>query len=202
VTRTPTATRTGTRTGTATRTASATRTVTATRTGTPTPSPFLSAQISTDRGCAETGQNPVYQVGETLTVLYRIDGYSGGPIEQASATISDFNNAMLIGVIDLGAQPTGVTLFLDVGVAPPLGTETLVLSAEAPAAGLSTQQGCSFQVESPPPCMTACDCSPGERCVAGSCALQGNAVYCCPDATCPPGESCQEPGGAFGVCPP
>jgi hypothetical protein len=90
---------------------------------------------------------------------------------------------MLIGVIDLGAQPTGVPLLLDVGVAPPLGTETLVLSAEAPAAGLSTQQGCSFQVEPP---ARPCDCSPGERCVAGSCALQGNAVYCCPDATCPP----------------
>lgn len=201
-TRTPTVTRTSTRTPTATRTASATRTVTATRTSTPTPSPFLSAQIATGRGCAETGQNPVYQVGESLNVLFRIDGYSGGPIAQATATISDYTNGMLSGVINLGAQPTGVTLLFNAGVEPPAGTETLVLSAEAPGTGLSAQGQCSFQVVSPAPCMTACDCSPGQRCVAGSCALQGNPVYCCPDATCPAGETCQEPGGAFGVCPP
>jgi hypothetical protein len=198
---TPTRTATVTRTATATRTVTATPTVTPTRTVTLTPAPFLSAQISTDRGCIETAQNPVYVVGESLTVLFRIDGFSGGPIAQAAATILDVVNGNPGGSIDLGMQPTGDTLGLAFNVSPPLGTETLVLTAQA--AGLEAQAQCSFSVTSQPQdCATACDCTPGQRCVAGSCVNQGNLLFCCTGPMCPAGADCQEPGGAFGMCPP
>ena len=29
------------------------------------------------------------------------------------------------------------------------------------------------------PCVSACDCSPGQRCVEGACLLQGDPIFCC-----------------------
>ena len=79
-------------------------------------------------------------------MLFRIDAYSGGPIEQASATISDFNNGMLIGVSDpVNNRPASRSS--STSASAPLGTETLVLSAEAPGPGLNAQGQCSFRVE-------------------------------------------------------
>lgn len=208
-TRTGTPTRTPTRTATATGTATASGTVTLTRTATltptptRTPTPFLTAQITTDRGCIETGNNPVYTVGEQATIFFQIDGFSAGmDIAEAQVDLFDFVDGSPVGSTNLGVQPTGTTLGFQVGISPPIGTETLVLEAEGGQGPLTTQAQCSFHVVAAAGCMTACDCPPEQRCVAGMCQIQGNALYCCTSGTCPAGEQCQFPAGGFSLCGP
>jgi hypothetical protein len=204
-TRTPTHTATQTRTitlthtPTATRTPTASRTVTPTRTSTNTPTPFLAAQLTTNRGCLETGNNPVFTVGEQATIFFRVDGFSGGmTIAEADVEIFDFINGIPVGSFDLGVQPTGQTLGFQVTVTPPTGTETLNLVAEGGQGPLIAEAQCSFQVVSAG-CTTACDCDPGQRCNEGVCVMMGNPIYCC-TGPCPLGETCQFSNGDFGMC--
>src|SRR5262249_38289178 len=114
--------------------------------------------------------------------------------------IFDYVDGNPIGSTDLGTQPAGVTLQLQVDIAPPTGTETLVLVAEAQPGPLSDDAQCSFHVVAPTPCMTACDCNPGEACVAGSCSMSGGPRYCCTNPVCPVGFDCQFPGGNVSTC--
>lgn len=51
-------------------------------------------------------------------------------------------------------------------------------------------------------CASACDCTPGMACEAGSCVLGREPTYCCDDsANCPIDARCQSPvDGRYGVC--
>ncbi|MBI3782235.1 MAG: hypothetical protein HY270_02420 [Deltaproteobacteria bacterium] len=166
---------------------------------TSTPAPFLAAQITTDRGCIETGNNATYAVGETLRIFYRVDGYSGQAIPEAQVSILDFPPNSQGMLIFSGATPTGQTFSSAAGVSPPLGTETLVIQAQA--AGLSDQSQCSFHVIQLG-CMTACDCPTEQSCnMQGQCESGLSPVYCCEHGPCPIGAICQHIGGNFMNCP-
>lgn len=49
-------------------------------------------------------------------------------------------------------------------------------------------------------CHSACDCSPGQRCVDGQCLLQGDPIFCCDQNPCPNGEACQNQSGTLALC--
>lgn len=171
---------------------------------TPTPTPFLLAQIATDRGCLETGHNPVFAVGEPIGILYRVDAQIGGqPVPQAGVTIIDIPPGSGGMVIFSSTIAPGKTFVLNATVAPPTGIETVVIQAEANGFSGFSQAQCSFQVVQPTPvCTTACDCPTGQLCNAvGMCEVGTTPVYCCTHGPCPPFAVCQEPGGAFGTCP-
>jgi hypothetical protein len=202
-TRTPPATSTSSQTPTATRTHTPTGTPTSTRTPTPsptrtrTPTPFLIAQMTTNRGCLEAGDNPLYTVGDPATVSIRVDGSAAGmPIEQAQVTFFEVVNAQVVRGPSVDNVPTGQNLSMPLDTIPPVGTHTFVLQAEA--ATLAAQTQCSVQVAGAG-CTTACDCTPGERCVGGTCMLAGNLLYCC-SVACPLGAQCQFPDNSFGMC--
>jgi hypothetical protein len=177
--------------------------VTLTRTPTRTPTPYLQAQLSTGRGCLETGQNAAYTVGEEADVFFEVDGVGSGgmPITQVHVQIADYSNGHLVDVSDLGLQSTGMPLHdIFYPVQPPTGTETLLLLADANPGPPMTQTQCSFNVLSAG-CTTECDCAAGQHCQMGTCVVGGGAPYCCTSMTCPVGFDCQFPNGSFGVCP-
>jgi len=203
LTPTPTSTRTPTNTPTRTptRTATPTRTVTPTVTLTPTLAPFLSAQITTDRGCLENGDNAAYTVGEPLSIFYRVDGQNGGQaIAQAQVTLIDIPPNQQGVVILSATEPAGQTNAFDAQVSPPTGTETVVIQAQVSGFS-SAQDQCSFQVVQASGCMTACDCPTEQMCNAlGMCENGVTPVYCCEHNICPPGAACQHIGGNPGMC--
>jgi hypothetical protein len=175
--------------------------VTQTRTITPTPTPFLVADITTNRGCIETGNDPVYAVGEIATVFFQLEGQSGGmSIPQAHVIIYDFVDNQQVGSLDFGQQSTGVIHSFQAGISPPTGVETLALVADASPLPFVAEAHCSFQVINAPGCITACDCSPGQACDGGTCVMAADPVYCCTGGTCPMGAICQFPGGNFSTC--
>lgn len=49
-------------------------------------------------------------------------------------------------------------------------------------------------------CTTACDCSPGLACVAGTCQASKPAMYCCGTPACTGDELCQHPDGQVSQC--
>jgi hypothetical protein len=101
----------------------------------------LSPKLTTNKGCAETGDNPQFAIGESILVSVRIDS----SLPQASATIYDYAPNQSTVVISLGRIPTNTTTSFGARVGGPAGTEQLVLSASA--AGAQTQtQACSFTV--------------------------------------------------------
>lgn len=50
------------------------------------------------------------------------------------------------------------------------------------------------------PCVSACDCTPGQSCQAGQCAMLSEPVYCCSGDFCPPEASCETLEGRRDVC--
>ncbi len=104
--------------------------------------PTLKAQITTNRGCLEKGQNPVYFVNDPIIVQFRIDG-----VEQALATIEDILANGQVRVIFRRLVPGNQTLQLPGKIEPPLGRETLRLTAQA--GGLIARDECSFTVQAP-----------------------------------------------------
>jgi hypothetical protein len=161
----------------------------------------LAAQITTNRGCFETGNNPVYTVGETVSVFYRVDGQSGGQtIPQAQIAIFDVPPGGSPELIFSGTQPTGQTFGFSGTASPPPGVESLIIQAQA--AGLTAQDQCSFQIVQAAVCMTACDCPTGQLCNEdGQCEVGVTPVYCCSHGPCPSLATCQEIGGAYAQCP-
>lgn len=157
------------------------------------------AHIATNRGCIETGNDPVYSIGEAIQLFYQVD--SGSP--QAQVTITDFPPGGGSSVILSSMRPTNQTFAIGGTVGPPAGTESLLIEAET--AGLSSQAQCSFHVVAVDECATACDCPTGQQCTVtmgnGVCEMGMNPIYCCSGPTCPTGATCQEVGGGFFVCP-
>ena len=49
-------------------------------------------------------------------------------------------------------------------------------------------------------CVSACDCERGARCENNLCVEGATAIYCCDQTSCPQGEMCQSPDGAFSTC--
>ncbi len=152
VTRTPMATRTVTTavTTTATRTLVPTRTATRTPTMAPTPAQFLRADIVTERGCIEDGQSPVYLVGETMVVIYRIDGVLAGvPLSTALATLVARAPDQTETVLALGVVPAGVNRTVALGTTEPTGVALLRLLASTAGLEESAEDACSVVVAQP-----------------------------------------------------
>lgn len=136
-----------------TRTPSATRSTTAIPTPTRTPtvgSPQPSAtpggalrpRISTNRGCDEIGDAPVFRVGETITLSFGVDSDRAS---FARATIYDVLANGQVNLIPVGTILTNRTYTLRAAVAPPSGHETLRLRANVGTAS-AISSDCSFTV--------------------------------------------------------
>jgi hypothetical protein len=197
---TPPSTATATRTPSATPTASRTSTATPSATPTKTPTSFFIAQITTDRGCLETDGAALYNIGDPVTVTIRIDGSNGGmPIQQAHVTFFEEVDMNIVRGPSEDDVPTGQNLEMQLNTIPPVAVHRFFLQASALAGAFSSETLCSVQVAAAS-CATACDCTPGQSCVGGTCMQLGNSVYCCTSTTCPLGATCQFPAGGFGMC--
>lgn len=137
-TRTPSMTRTPTPTQ-PTRTPTATRTV-------PTPGQLLDAQIRTNRGCLEDGDDPIFAVGESIAISFRINSSS---TFAAQATIYDILANGFAQAFNFGVVSTNRTHVFNGRIAPPAGIERLQLRARA-FGSFTSIDNCSFNVVSGP----------------------------------------------------
>jgi hypothetical protein len=117
----------------------------ATHAWTPTPLPQFDLQLTTTRGYLETGQDPVYVVGESITVTFRIGSSTA---QQATATLFDLLPDGRVGVITFGHIATNQRRAFVARVAVPTGVEQLQLKAAAPGVQ-TTRRSCSFVVVGP-----------------------------------------------------
>jgi hypothetical protein len=113
---------------------------------TPTPLPHFDLQLTTTRGCLETGQDPVYVVGESIKVTFRVGSSTA---QQATATLFDLLPDGRVGVIAFGQIATNQTRAVVARVAVPTGVEQLQLKAAAPGVQ-TTRRSCSFVVVAGP----------------------------------------------------
>ncbi len=60
---------------------------------------------------------------------------------------------------------------------------------------------CQLVCPPPPECFNDCDCPFELACAAGQCMPLSRNNRCCFAPFCPPGDSCQLPGGGTGLCP-
>ena len=98
--------------------------------------------LTTSRGCLETGDNPVFAVGETLKLTFRI---GSGSAASAATALFDVLADGRVGVISFGQLPTNQNFVFSARVGPPTGVEKLVLQADA--LGVQrTRKACSFTV--------------------------------------------------------
>ena len=115
-----------------------------TRTPTRTGGPRFDVQLSTDRGCIETGDNPMFRIGDLVTVSFNIHSTSS---TVANAVLADFLANGFVRVFTFGLLPTNVTLQFRARIGPPVGVERLVLNARG-FGGVSGNAACSFKVVS------------------------------------------------------
>lgn len=105
----------------------------------PGPTGSLQAFISTDRGCQERGQNPVYSSGDPITVFLRVSG-----VGATLVTIEDITADGQTRVLVRQMVPGNQMLLLRGQITPPLGRETLRLTA--PVGNQILRSECSFTV--------------------------------------------------------
>jgi hypothetical protein len=145
-TRTPQPSRTMTLTPKPTRTATLTPTPTATSavsaTPTVTPNATLQPHLTTNRGCQETGQDPVFHLGELITVSFDV---ASGVVSHASAILDDILANGFVNEIPLGVLATNHPYSFDATIAPPSGVEKLQLRVHAFGASAASIS-CSFSV--------------------------------------------------------
>ncbi|MEO8601155.1 MAG: hypothetical protein ABI629_01125 [bacterium] len=104
----------------------------------------LVVAVTTNKGCLETGQNPVFAVGEGIAVTFRIGSSVTG---SARATLIDYTPDAHFAVFSFGQVATNQTFVFRAAIGGAAGVERLVLRAQA--TGFSTQQrACSFTVAS------------------------------------------------------
>jgi len=114
-----------------------------------TPTAVLLARLKTDRGCIESGESPTFAIGEDANAMFRIDGAAGGvAINEARVVIAISIDGQPAGTVDLGPQSTAVLHGTEIHLTGPVGTETLVLTAEGGPGPLVVQAQCSFEVRS------------------------------------------------------
>jgi hypothetical protein len=104
-----------------------------------TPTAELRVRITTDRGSVETGQNPAYFVGEPIAIKFRVDGAA-----QALVTIEDVLPDGRVQIFFRQTVPGNQPLQLNARITPPLGRESLRLTAQASEQTAKDQ--CSFTV--------------------------------------------------------
>lgn len=103
----------------------------------------FSLQLETDRGCQEDGDDPVYTVGEQITVSFRV----GSATRSAAAVkLFDVLNDGRVGIVSFGNIATNQTRQFAARIGPPLGIEKLVLQAETVNGADRVRRSCSFRV--------------------------------------------------------
>jgi hypothetical protein len=103
----------------------------------PPPMTGLQAFIRTDRGCQETGENPIYSVGEQIIVSFRVDG-----VAQALVTIEDIMDSGERQIVFQQWVAGNQLLQLTGQIVPPTGRETLRLTAQVGQQSVVSE--CSF----------------------------------------------------------
>jgi hypothetical protein len=102
-----------------------------------------SPQLTTDRGCREDGDDPVYEVGELITVRFRVNSATR---TSAAVKLFDILNDGRVGVISFGQIATNQTRSFSARIGPPLGIEQLLLQAETASGAERARRSCSFRV--------------------------------------------------------
>ncbi len=130
-------------TATATSTPTATETPTAaSTTPTSTPAAALQPHITTSRGCEETGQHPMFSIGEPITVSFDI---ASDVVSQTRATVFDTLSNGFVNVFSFGTVATNQVNSFNGSIAPPTGLEILQLRASSFGVPSATSF-CSFSV--------------------------------------------------------
>ncbi len=111
-----------------------------------------SLQLATDRGCQEFGGDPVYAVGEQITVSFRVNSATRS---SAFVKLFDILNDGRVGVISFGQIATNQTRSFTARISPPLGNEQLLLQAETANGGDRARRSCTFRVVGNTPGPTA-----------------------------------------------
>ncbi len=147
---------------------------------TPTPPAVLTGMIVTDRGCEENGDNPVYQVGDPITIGFSVNSTS---VSLATATILDILGDGTVTTFFQGIVSTNQTLQEQATVALPTGTEQLQLIPVA--AGASSDIAvttCTFEVVQPLTCggFAGTPCPTGAFCdfPTGTCGFTDQTGIC------------------------
>ena len=104
----------------------------------------LSATLATDRGCLETGQEPLYLVDDPIEVRYRVDGAGIG---SAEVTLELIDAAGASRVLQRGSVAPGVEREVRTSARPPAGEATLRLSVDA--GGLLATAECRVRIVAP-----------------------------------------------------
>lgn len=115
-------------------------------TPTPLPTPVagdLRVQISTNRGCIETGQTPTFTLGSRILLTFEIDSQT---FHSAQATLFDLLPNEHVNGFGLGTLPTNQARQLVAQITPPLGTESVQLRARSFTGAMVTSDPCSFVV--------------------------------------------------------
>ena len=107
----------------------------------------LAPTVTTNKGCRETGQDPVFAVGERINVSFRIGSAS---TSHASASIFDHTTDGRLVILSFGTVSTNQTFTFEARVAGPAGDEQLILRAVAGSASANSSP-CTFTVSGAPP---------------------------------------------------
>jgi hypothetical protein len=107
----------------------------------------LAPTVTTNKGCRETGQNPVFSIGERINVSFRIGSASTA---HASASIFDHTTDGRLVILSFGTVSTNQTFTFAARVAGPAGDEQLILRAVAGSASANSSP-CTFTVGGAPP---------------------------------------------------
>jgi hypothetical protein len=104
--------------------------------------PHFQLQLSTDRGCRETGQDPVYVVGEPITISFRV---GSAVVANAKTALFVFLPNFFAKAISFGNIAVNQTRFITGRAGLPIGIHRLILDADAVGVR-RTQRACSFRV--------------------------------------------------------
>jgi hypothetical protein len=102
----------------------------------------LVPQLTTGRGCRETGNDPTYAIGESIVLTFRV---GSATVPRATTTIIDETPDDRTVVLSFGQLATNQTYRFTARIGGPSGVETL--SLRATIQGNSAQSApCSFRV--------------------------------------------------------
>ena len=108
---------------------------------------LLAPTVTTNKGCRETGQDPLFAAGEKINVSFRIGSAS---TSHASASIFDHTTDGRLVILSFGTVSTNQTFTFAARVAGPAGDEQLILRAVAGSASANSSP-CTFTISGAPP---------------------------------------------------